>query len=290
MSSSEPCEGKTAPCIVESCADSSSECCADVQPGQLNPFADIEHRLGYSFKDPSWLERAFTHRSANVAHSCGNYERLEFIGDAVFDLAVAHLLSDRYPDASEGELSKMRAALVKGASFASIAKRLSLGEYIKLSRSELSNGANNRSSILSDVLEAVLGAVYLDGGFEVARECISRLLSDEILTVVPRDPKTELQELLHAANAAPPVYRLECTEGPEHSPVFISNVEVYGRILGRGRGSTKKASQQAAAEEALAKIGRNAKSGGAIPEPPVPVQESTTELVQEEAREDDRSE
>jgi ribonuclease-3 len=225
-----------------------------------------------------------------VAHSPGNYERLEFIGDAVFDLAVAHLLSDRYPGASEGELSKMRAALVKGASFAAIAQRLSLGSYIKLSRSELANGANNRASILSDVLEAVVGAVYLDGGFEAARECISRLLRDDILNVVPRDPKTELQELLHAANAAPPIYRLDCTEGPEHSPVFITSVEVYGRIFGHGRGSTKKASQQAAAEEALSKIAGKSERATSISEPQVAAQESVAELIQEEAREDDRSE
>lgn len=211
----------------------------------------LEEQLGYSFKDRSWLTRAFTHRSAHAGTSACDYERLEFVGDAVFDLAVAHLLSIKHESASEGELSKMRAALVKASSLATIAQRLTLSRFIRLSRSELANGANHRPSILADVLEAVIGAVYLEAGFEIARECVARLLGDDIMTVVPRDPKTELQELLHAAGAEAPVYRIESIEGPEHSPVFISVVEINGRIVGRGRGSTKKASQQAAAEEAL---------------------------------------
>jgi ribonuclease-3 len=216
-----------------------------------NQYQDLEEYLGYSFKDRNWITRAFTHRSAHAGTSECDYERLEFLGDAVFDLAVAHLLSIKHRSASEGALSKMRAALVKASSLAAIAQRLSLSRYIRLSRSELANGANHRPSILADVLEALIGAVYLEAGFEVALECVSRLMGDEILTVVPRDPKTELQELLHAAGGTAPVYRIETTEGPEHSPVFVSVVEINGRIVGRGRGSTKKASQQVAAEEAL---------------------------------------
>jgi ribonuclease-3 len=180
-----------------------------------------------------------------------DYERLEFLGDAVFDLAVAHLLLDKHEQAHEGELSKMRAALVNTASLAEVARRLSLGKFIKLSRGELASGAHERPSILADVVEAVLGAVYREGGFAVACECVARLLGDSVATVTPRDPKTELQEALHATGSEAPVYRLECVEGPEHSPNFISVVEVDGQIVGRGRGTTKKASQQAAAEEAL---------------------------------------
>jgi ribonuclease-3 len=220
-------------------------------------YGEIEEQLGYTFKDRAWLERAFTHRSVHGGQSQGDYERLEYIGDAVFDLAVAHLLLVKHENASEGELSKMRAALVNASSLATIARRLSLGRYIRLSRSELANGANDRSSILADVLEALLGAVYFEAGFETARECIARLLGDAVLTVTPRDPKTELQELLHASGGAPPIYRIECTEGPEHSPVFVSSVEINGKIVGKGRGSTKKASQQAAAEEALMRVASN---------------------------------
>jgi ribonuclease-3 len=183
--------------------------------------------------------------------SKSDYERLEFLGDAVFDLAVAHLLIDRHPDAKEGDLSKMRAALVNTASLAEIARALQLGRYIRLSRGELASGGAERASILADVVEAVLGAVYRDGGYQPAIACVERLLGEQLTNVTPRDPKTELQEALHAAGSDAPVYRLECVEGPEHAPEFISVVEVDGQIVGRGKGPTKKASQQHAAEEAL---------------------------------------
>jgi ribonuclease-3 len=224
------------------------------QPHQpLGPehYGELEALLGYTFIDKSWLERALTHRSVQVNGVKSDYERLEFLGDAVFDLAVAHLLLDSHLEANEGELSKMRAALVNTASLADIARKLQLGRFIRLSRGELASGAHERPSILADVVEATMGAVYREAGFAVAQECVARLLGDSVTTVTPRDPKTELQEALHAAGSEPPVYRLECVEGPEHSPTFISIVEVAGRLMGRGRGGTKKASQQAAAEEAL---------------------------------------
>jgi ribonuclease-3 len=224
------------------------------QPHQpLGPehYGELEALLGYTFIDKSWLERALTHRSVQVNGVKSDYERLEFLGDAVFDLAVAHLLLDSHLEANEGELSKMRAALVNTASLANIARKLELGRFIRLSRGELASGAHERPSILADVVEAIMGAVYREAGFAVAQGCVAHLLGDSVTTVTPRDPKTELQEALHAKGSEPPVYRLECVEGPEHSPTFISIVEVGGRLMGRGRGGTKKASQQAAAEEAL---------------------------------------
>lgn len=221
------------------------------EPLGIDKYGEIESQLGYVFQDRAWLERAVTHRSVHVKGLKSDYERLEFLGDAVFDLAVAHLLLDRHPEAREGELSKMRAALVNTTSLADIARSLSLGKFIRLSRGELASGGAERSSILADVLEAVLGAVYREGGYEVARICVESLLGDQLTNVTPRDPKTELQEALHAAGSEAPIYRLECVEGPEHAPVFISVVEVDGQIVGRGRGPTKKASQQSAAEEAL---------------------------------------
>ena len=217
-------------------------------------YDEIEAKLGYKFKDLDWLERALTHRSVHAKGAKSDYERLEFLGDAVFDLAVAHLLLDQHTDAREGELSKMRAALVNTSSLAEISRSLKLGRFIRLSRGELASGGSERASILADVLEAVLGAVYREGGYDVAKSCIERLLGSQLVTVTPRDPKTELQEALHAAGSEVPVYRLECVEGPEHAPVFISVVEVDQQIVGRGRGPTKKASQQAAAEEALAHL------------------------------------
>jgi ribonuclease-3 len=214
-------------------------------------YGEIEEQLGYAFTERAWLERALTHRSVHMKGVKSDYERLEFLGDAVFDLAVAHLLLDRHQEAHEGELSKMRAALVNTSSLADVARKLQLGKFIRLSRGELASGGAERSSILADVVEAVLGAVYREGGYDAARQCVEKLLGDQIDTVTPRDPKTELQEALHASGSQGPTYRLECVEGPEHSPIFISVVEVDGQIVGRGRGPTKKASQQAAAEEAL---------------------------------------
>ncbi len=268
--------------------ESEAPATAGVDPISSVRHVDIEQQLGYTFTDPRLLERALTHRSAHTGQVHGNYERLEYIGDAVFDLAVAHLLSIKHENASEGELSKMRAALVNATSLAGIARRISLGKFIKVSRSEMANGASDRSSILADVLEAIVGAIYLEAGFEVARECISRMLGDDILTVTPRDPKTELQELLHASGGTPPVYRIECTEGPEHSPVFVSTVEVNGRIVGRGRGSTKKASQQVAAEEALLKIALNRDPVPQASQPQrVQEVENTKELIELEANDHD---
>lgn len=226
-----------------------------VEPVGREEYYKIEEALGYKFQDLSWLERALTHRSIHSKGSNKNdYERLEFLGDAVLDLAVAHLLLDRHPDALEGDLSKMRAALVNTSSLAEIARRIKIGPFIRLSRGELSSGGSDRPSILADVLEAVMGAIYRESGYEVALKCVEGLFGDELVNVTPTDPKTELQEALHAAGSDSPVYLLECVEGPEHAPVFISVVEVDGQIVGRGRGPTKKASQQAAAAEALERL------------------------------------
>ena len=224
------------------------------EPLGRDHYGEIESRLGYTFNDREWLERALTHRSVHAKGVKSDYERLEFLGDAVFDLAVAHLLLDHHPEAREGELSKMRAALVNTSSLADIARALSLGKFIRLSRGELASGGSERASILADVLEAVVGAVYREGGYDTAKRCVEGLLGDQLVTVTPRDPKTELQEALHASGSEAPVYRLECVEGPEHAPIFISVVEVDGQIVGRGRGPTKKASQQSAAEEALTRL------------------------------------
>ena len=218
-------------------------------------FDKVEAQVGYKFQDTALLERALTHRSVQVRGSNKNdYERLEFLGDAVLDLAVAQLLLDAHPDAREGDLSKMRAALVNTASLADIAKRIDLGPYIRLSRGELANGGAERPSILADVFEALMGAVYREAGFPAALGCISALFGELVKTVTPRDPKTELQEALHVTGSSGPEYLLECVEGPEHAPVFVSIVKVDGQIVGRGRGATKKASQQVAASEALARL------------------------------------
>jgi len=225
-----------------------------LKPLGEDQYHEIEKALGYKFKEISWLKRAITHRSAPQEQGRSDYERLEFLGDAVFDLAVAHLLSEHHPEAREGELSKMRAALVNTLSLSEIAKKINLGPFIMLGKGELATGGHERPSILADVLEAVIGAIYLDAGYEAAKGIITGLFGSGIATVTPRDPKTELQELLHALGSEAPVYMLECVEGPEHAPTFVTVVQIDGEIAGRGRGPTKKASQQLAAEKAMEKL------------------------------------
>ena len=226
-------------------------------------YRKLETSLGYAFSNRSWLESALTHRSARGHGDRGNYERLEFLGDAVLDLGVAELLLRKYPDAAEGELSKMRAALVNTNSLAEIARAMQVNLFIRVSRSEAQNGGTERPSILADVFEAIIGAIYRDGGFNQALSFIQRFFAHLVETVTPHDPKTELQELLHAGGLEPPVYKLECVEGPEHAPCFVSLVEVCGRVSGHGRGATKKASQQMAAAEALKGLARQSTQPGA---------------------------
>ena len=217
-------------------------------------FEILEESIGYNFKDKELLNRALTHRSALGLKDRADYERLEFLGDAVLDLSVAHLLSDKYPEAREGELSKMRAALVNTQALADIAKKLEIGPFIRLGRGEMSSGGADRPSILADVMEAVVGAMYRDSNFNDTLARIEEIIQDELLKVTPFDPKTELQEALHISGSEPPEYRLELVEGPEHAPTFITLVAVDGEIAGRGKGATKKASQQSAAAEALKKL------------------------------------
>ncbi len=215
---------------------------------------ELEGLLGYTFKDKMWLTRALTHRSAQARGDQSDYERLEFLGDAVLDLAIADLLLEHHVEAREGELSKMRAALVNTQSLAEISRELQLSKFIILSRGERANGGNERPSILADVFESIIGGMYRDSGYDVARERIRTYFGERLSNVIPQDPKTELQEVLHVNNSEPPKYLLECVEGPEHAPTFVSVVEVDGEIVGRGRGTTKKASQQEAAAEALTKL------------------------------------
>ncbi len=214
----------------------------------------IEEKLGFSFKDRSLLGRALTHRSALGLKERADYERLEFLGDAVLDLSIAHLLSDLHPEAREGELSKMRAALVNTQALAQIAKNLDFGPFIKLGRGELSSGGFERPSILADVVEAVIGAVYRDSTYEEALKLIERIFGTALEQVTPFDPKTELQEALHAAGSEAPQYLLELVEGPEHAPTFVTVVVVDGEVVGRGKGPTKKAAQQSAAAQALDRL------------------------------------
>lgn len=211
-----------------------------------------ETRLGYRFNDPALLEAALTHRSAGKQ----NYERLEFLGDAVLNFAVAGLVFAEYPDANEGDLSRYRAALVSGHSLAEAAARLGLGEQLRLGSGELKTGGFRRGSILSDSLEALFGAIYLDGGLEAARGVIGCLLADRLAGLPEaralKDPKTRLQELLQARGDGLPSYAVEDMSGEPHEHWFVASCEVAARGLREtGEGPSRRRAEQAAAQRVL---------------------------------------
>lgn len=227
----------------------------------------LEDRLGYRFRDRSLLAQALTHSSfANEMHQIQNgqnpsgqllphYERLEFLGDAVLELVVSDLLIKAFPEASEGELSRLRAGLVCTDRLARLAAKLELGSLIRLGRGEEASGGMNKSSILAAVVEAVIAAVYLDGGFEAAAELAGRwfngLLEGTAGMELLDDYKTPLQEKVQAQLKTTPVYRVVEELGPDHMKVFEVELMVSGRLLSRGRGRSKKEAEQAAARQAL---------------------------------------
>ena len=209
-------------------------------------------KLGYEFQQPELLERALTHRS----YSARNNERMEFLGDAVLGYLISDELYRQFPEASEGELSRLRASLVRGDTLASIATDLELGEYLNLGSGELKSGGHRRRSILADAFEAVIGAVYLDSNINEAGELVRRFFSERVSRLDPRtlkkDPKTRLQEFLQARGDELPEYEVIATEGKAHEQRF----RVECRISGLGEsviaeGSSRRKAEQAAAEKIL---------------------------------------
>lgn len=221
----------------------------------------VEGKLGYTFRDRDLLRNALLHRSH--IHVAGkdreeSNERLEFLGDAVLGLLVNDHLYRRHPDRSEGDLTKMKSLLVCGARLSEVAVAYDLGIHIRMSRSEAATGGRKRSSILADTTEALIGAVYLDGGLEPARRVVERIVlagSERVLKKRSlRNYKSRLQELIQARHKNPPRYRILSVDGPDHDRVFKVAVTFDGEILGTGEGRNKKAAEQAAAREALAQL------------------------------------
>lgn len=214
--------------------------------------------LGHEFRDLDLLDRALTHRSYvhETEGASADNERLELLGDAVLGLVVCEELLRRFPEAREGELSKIRSRVVSEPVLAARASALGLGDYLLLGRGESEGGGRERPSILADAFEAVVAALFLDGGLDAARRFVlSRfegVLADPHLTAASKDPKTSLQELAQERHRAVPVYRVVSEEGPDHDKRFEVEVEVPGGVRARGRGRSKKAAEQAAAECALA--------------------------------------
>ena len=217
----------------------------------------LQARLGYVFRDPGLLKLALTHPS--VIHDAGSVvhhnQRLEFLGDAVLGLVLTRELYEKFPTLGEGPLTKARAQMVNRHALAAESVGVGLGQYLILSRGEEANGGRERPSILADAFEALLGAIFLDAGYEAARECILRHFRDSFgaLEVIPSldNPKGELQELLQAGSPEAPEYRVEGSSGPDHDRHFECAVLHRGVELARGRGKSKKAAESQAALAAL---------------------------------------
>lgn len=218
----------------------------------------LEEKLGYTFQDKSLLENALTHSScANESKGrLHSNERLEFLGDSILGMVVAEHLYRNHPDLPEGELTRTRAALVCEESLVEVAHDLGLGDYLKLGKGEEAGGGRTRPSIRADAVEAVLAAVYLDGGIGSARKIIQKyILSREIEGLnSQRDYKTALQELVQRESGQSLKYRLTGSEGPDHNKRFFVEVDLNGQPVGAGKGHSKKEAEQMAAKAAIAKL------------------------------------
>ncbi|MBS0315075.1 MAG: ribonuclease III [Burkholderiales bacterium] len=216
----------------------------------------LEASLGYTFVEPRLLREALTHRSFGMPHN----ERLEFIGDGVLNCVVALALFNRFPELSEGQLSRMRANLVSQPALHSLAQRLDVSLHLRIGEGEEKSGGRERPSMLADAMEAVFGAILLDGGFDAAQAVIDRLYAHRIAQVNPReggkDAKTRLQELMQAKHFPLPVYVVDRVEGEAHAQVFTvrCSVPALGQD-GTGRGPSRRAAEQQAAHAVLNKLG-----------------------------------
>jgi ribonuclease-3 len=211
-----------------------------------------EQAFGYVFKSQALCRAALTHRSAGGEHN----ERLEFLGDSVLNCSVARLLYDAHPDADEGSLSRLRATLVSGETLAEVAADLGMGEYLRLGPGELRTGGYRRASILADALEAMLGAIFLDSGFDPAASAVERILGPRLKDLpaaeLLKDAKTQLQEAMQARGAALPVYTLVSAVGEPHQQWFTASCEVPSLELNAvGEGGSRRRAEQAAARAAL---------------------------------------
>ncbi|MCU0255292.1 MAG: ribonuclease III [Vicinamibacterales bacterium] len=224
--------------------------------------SDLEERIGHTFADRQVLERALTHRShahEDTSGESADNERLEFLGDAVLGLVVAEALFREFPELDEGHTSKMKALLVSAPTLTAVAERLDLGAHVRLGRGEEKTGGRGKQALLADACEAVIAALYLDGGMEAARGFVLRHLRPEIerlrqpgrLTALTGDFKSALQERLQEAGQPAPAYRVVATEGPDHEKQFSVEVSSGDRVLAQATGASKKEAEQRAARLAL---------------------------------------
>jgi ribonuclease-3 len=221
----------------------------------------LQKRIGYRFKSLDLLNQGLRHKSfvhENVDAEGKDNERLEFLGDAVLDLVISHLIMDRYPDYQEGSLSRLRAAVVNEARLARVARDLSLGEYLLLGKGEEMTRGREKSSILSSTLEALLATIYLDGGYKKAFKAIAQLFSLTLEVAEKesfyQDYKTKLQEVSQDTLKATPRYVLAKEYGPDHDKIFGVQVQIQGKVAGVGAGRSKKEAEQRAARRTLQKL------------------------------------
>jgi ribonuclease-3 len=226
----------------------------------IEGLAELERRLGHTFAHAEHARQALTHRSFGTPHN----ERLEYLGDSLLNCSVATLLYERFPKLTEGDLSRLRAALVNQSSLSEVALTLGLGDLLRLGEGELKSGGFRRPSILADAVEALLGAVYLDAGFEAVRSVVHKLLGERLERAqgvpVDKDPKTALQELLQGRKLPLPRYLVQKTEGEAHEQTFIveCRVDELG-VVASGQGASRRAAEQAAAQAVLQALEKTAK-------------------------------
>lgn len=234
------------------------------QAASLDSLAWALAAFGHAFVRPELCHAALTHRSAGSGHN----ERLEFLGDSVLNCSVARLLFDAHPDADEGALSRLRATLVSGETLAQIAAQLGLGDHVRLGTGELRSGGFRRASILADTLEALVGAIFLDAGFDAAAAAVQRIVGPR-LSALPeanllKDPKTRLQEALQAHGLALPVYTLTAVAGESHAQSFTVHCEVpIFELAAVGEGGSRRRAEQLAAAKVLELLPRELQLPGA---------------------------
>lgn len=234
-------------------------------PARSEAALELQRRLGYSFNDSELLALALTHRSWCAEHAgFVSNERLEFLGDAVLGMVVTDHAYRAYSEMPEGELAKLRAAVVNAAVLAEVAVELDLGSALRLGKGENASGGRSKQSILADAMEAVIGALYLDGGYRSARDLVLRLLEERIVEASSgpggQDYKTQLQELAARRFEQLPTYEVR-DEGPDHQKRFFATVSVAGQVAGEGEGRSKKQAEQAAAHAAWRRLTSEASDG-----------------------------
>jgi ribonuclease-3 len=221
-------------------------------------YKELEKKLGYRFKNEASLTRALTHASLRGAKKVReDNERLEFVGDRVLGLAIVELLEETYPVATEGDLARHLNRLVRGETCAKVARSLGLGDFLMLSESEAGSGGRLKATILADAVEAVLGAIFLEAGYNKARDVVRRLWESEEVSFghAAADPKSALQEWAQGQGLALPSYVEVERTGPDHAPSFTTEVRIKGKPPARGQGASKRAAEQAAASAMLEREG-----------------------------------